>query len=70
MKNYNAEMVKNETVSSTKTIESANNYPAYIGLDVHSQSRLPNTTPYPKECNQIQVFGELYFTIGVSLDTD
>ena len=38
MKNCNAKMVKNETVSSTKTTESANNYPAYIGLDVHSQS--------------------------------
>jgi transposase len=37
MKNCNAEEVKNETKSQTKAEESLN-YPAYIGLDVHSQS--------------------------------
>lgn len=38
MKNCNAKTIKNETVSSTKTTESVVNYPAFIGLDVHSQS--------------------------------
>ena len=38
MKDFNAETIKNKTVSSTKTTESAKNYPAYIGLDVHKTS--------------------------------